>query len=101
MGFLMWVNIYLTVFYAFYWICLRKETFFQVNRWYFLSSVVLSFTLPLVDPNLFSFGKPELVIATLPELQISRVADLPNSFPAFVYIYLLSGLFNQKRLKDY
>lgn len=49
MNYLIWANIYLAVFYSFYWFFLRKETFFQLNRWYLLSSLVLSFTLPLLD----------------------------------------------------
>lgn len=46
--YLIWVNLYLTVFYVFYWLCLRRETFFQLNRIYLLSSAGLALILPLV-----------------------------------------------------
>lgn len=49
MNYLIWANSYLAVFYGFYWFFLRKETFFQLNRGYLLSSIFLSFILPLLD----------------------------------------------------
>ncbi|MBL7113502.1 MAG: TonB family protein [Bacteroidales bacterium] len=38
----------LWLFYGIYWLFLRKETYFSVNRFVLLGSVVLSFLLPLV-----------------------------------------------------
>ena len=42
-------NLYLCVFYGFYHIFLRKETFFQGNRIYLLTGLLLAFTLPLAE----------------------------------------------------
>jgi len=51
---------------------------------------MLSFTIPLLDLNLFSFEtSPELFSVTLPEVQINGMADLPNSFSRLFYIYLI------------
>ncbi|GAB3926201.1 M56 family metallopeptidase [Mucilaginibacter myungsuensis] len=36
------------VFYLFYYAFLRKLTFFSINRWYLLSTVILSFLIPLI-----------------------------------------------------
>ena len=42
------VNGLIVLFYLMYVLFLRKETFFNSNRWYFLSGLVLSLILPLV-----------------------------------------------------
>ncbi len=47
--YLLLANLYLCVFYAFYYFFLRRETFFQWNRIYLLSGLVLAFTLPLAE----------------------------------------------------
>jgi len=61
-----------------------------MNRWYFLSNIILSFTTPLLDLNFVSFGKnPDLLALTLPEIQINEVIDISNSSSALFYLYLL------------
>jgi len=45
------VNLYLVLFYAFYTLLLRTETFFQLNRVYLVSSAVLSFLIPLIQAD--------------------------------------------------
>lgn len=47
--YLLLANIYLTLFYAFYRIFLRKETFFNLNRIYLVGGAVLSFAIPLIQ----------------------------------------------------
>ena len=42
-NYLLLVNIYLVLFYGFYVLLLRKETFFQLNRIYLVSASLLSF----------------------------------------------------------
>ncbi|QNL51212.1 energy transducer TonB [Olivibacter sp. SDN3] len=49
MNYLIIANIYLTLFGVFYWLFLSKETFFQINRWYLIGTVLLSFVLPLIQ----------------------------------------------------
>lgn len=73
--YLLLVNIYLVLFYGFYAAILRKETFFQLNRLYLVSSAILSFCIPVIHAawvkNLFItqkvqhtlmvYGKPIMV----------------------------------------
>jgi hypothetical protein len=47
--YLLQVNIYLTVFYAFYRLLLDKETYFVMNRIYLLSAAVLSLCIPFIQ----------------------------------------------------
>ena len=49
MNYLLWINIYLIIFYGFYWIFLRNTTFFQRKRFYLLLAAVSSFVLPFVS----------------------------------------------------
>src|SRR5690606_29455017 len=41
-------NVLLIFFGLFYLIVLKKETFYQLNRWYFIGSIIISITAPLV-----------------------------------------------------
>jgi len=43
------VNLYLVLFFVFYKIFLRKETFFQLNRIYLVAGSLLSFVIPLMQ----------------------------------------------------
>ncbi|WP_138994660.1 M56 family metallopeptidase [Larkinella sp. C7] len=47
--YLLKANLFLVLFYACYWMWLRKHTFFRLNRAYLIVSVLLSLTLPLVE----------------------------------------------------
>src|SRR5690606_1441909 len=49
MMYLVLANLYLGVFYGFYYFFLRRETFFQGNRIYLLTGLLLAFTLPLAE----------------------------------------------------
>jgi len=92
MNYLLWANIYLAVLYVFYWIFLRKETFFQLNRWYLLSSALLSFTIPLLDLKLFSFvADSKIFSVTGATVHINQVvvSNSPyNSLHILLFIYL-------------
>ena len=46
----------LAVLYTVYWLFLRKDTFFHVNRFYLVGSLLLSLTIPLFDFRLFASG---------------------------------------------
>jgi TonB family protein len=43
------VNIYLVLFYGFYWILLKRGTFFQLNRFYLIASIFFSFLIPVMQ----------------------------------------------------
>jgi TonB family protein len=47
--YLILVNTYLTLFYGFYYLLLRRETFFQLNRVYLIGTATLSFFIPLIQ----------------------------------------------------
>jgi TonB family protein len=47
--YLLLVNIYLVLFFGFYVLLLRRETFFQLNRIYLVGAAVLSFFIPLIQ----------------------------------------------------
>lgn len=49
--YLLLVNIYLLLFYGFYFLLLRRETFFQLNRIYLISASILSFFIPMIQSN--------------------------------------------------
>ncbi|WP_428328282.1 TonB family protein [Mucilaginibacter sp.] len=49
--YLLLVNIYLLLFYGFYVLLLRKETFFQLNRVYLVAASLLSFFIPVIQSN--------------------------------------------------
>ncbi len=47
--YLLLANVYLILFYSFYAVMLSRETFFQLNRVYLVSSAVLSFLIPVIQ----------------------------------------------------
>lgn len=49
--YLLLVNVYLTLFFVFYALFLRRETFFNLNRVYLVSSALLSFCIPAIQSN--------------------------------------------------
>ena len=72
------------VFYAFYWFFLRQETFFLLNRFYLLFSLLASFILPLLN---LSFGvaiKGDVATGLLAPLTITALAP-ETEYPSFNY----------------
>ncbi|TSJ43916.1 TonB family protein [Mucilaginibacter corticis] len=49
--YLLLVNFYLVLFFGFYALLLRRETFFQLNRVYLVASALLSFFIPLIQAD--------------------------------------------------
>jgi TonB family protein len=49
--YLLLANVYLTLFFLFYALFLRKETFFNLNRVYLVSSALLSFFIPIIQSS--------------------------------------------------
>ncbi len=89
--YLLHVSILLAGSFILYWILLRKETFYKLNRVFLLAAVVLSLTLPVFEmPTQFSFRTPvvetgapvELTKSTIPAIErasSSNVKDLSNT----------------------
>jgi len=49
--YLLLVNLYLVLFYSFYALLLRRETYFQLNRVYLVSAAILSFFIPVIQAD--------------------------------------------------
>jgi len=49
--YLLLVNFYLILFFGFYALLLRRETFFQLNRIYLIAASLLSFAIPLIQSD--------------------------------------------------
>jgi len=47
--YLLQASICLAIFYGIYWLFLRRDTFFTVNRFYLIGSILFSLTIPLFD----------------------------------------------------
>ena len=47
--YLLEVNVYILIFYGFYYAMLRRETFYSLNRYYLIGSTLSSFLLPLLQ----------------------------------------------------
>ena len=69
-NYLVLVNVYLLLFYGFYALLLRKETFFNLNRLYLIAASLLSFFIPLIQSdwvkNLFITQKVQYTIYSSP-----------------------------------
>ena len=66
-SYLIYVTLCWLLFYAIYLLILSKETFFSINRWYLLSSLVLGLLIPLfyIDFSSFFYEKPAPAITFL------------------------------------
>ncbi|MGZ3946117.1 MAG: hypothetical protein ACXVJB_14330, partial [Mucilaginibacter sp.] len=73
MYYLLEANLYLILFYALYYLVLRRETWYQYNRAYLLGSTALAFAIPVLQ---LGFLKPFTAIELPPQLiaQYSYVA---------------------------
>src|ERR1700733_1722742 len=97
--YLMLVNIYLLLFYGFYALLLSRETFFQLNRIYLVSAVLLSFFIPLIQAdwvrNLFITQKVQYTLYSSPVLNYRFTPVQDTHFTVgqvFTFIYL-GGIF--------
>jgi hypothetical protein len=52
------VSVSLALFYSIYWLFLKKETFFAVNRLFLISSVLFSFIVPFINASFIKIYSP-------------------------------------------
>ncbi len=52
------VSVSLALFYSIYWLFLKKETFFAVNRLFLISSVLFSFIVPFINASFIKISSP-------------------------------------------
>jgi len=88
----------LAVLYTVYWLFLRKDTFFHVNRFYLLSALVLSLVIPLLDIQIIARGPISPVIIMLDPVIIStdkieKVASENLSWFEIAGVVYLTGVF--------
>jgi hypothetical protein len=74
LSYLLEANLYLLVFYGFYFLFLRKETFYSANRYYLLGTTAISFVLPILQIGQL---KPQQVID-----QLTQVTSINGEFQA-------------------
>ena len=61
------------IFLLVYEVLLKKETFFNYNRWYLLSTSVLSLLLPFIKIESFTKTLPSKYVVVLPEVVLGNV----------------------------
>lgn len=83
-------SLYLLLFYGCYWLLLRRNTFFGLNRLYLLASVALSMLLPLVE--LPGEATESLPVGTLTLPAFTIGADVSNDWTTANWLWLLYGL---------
>ena len=105
------INLFLVVFYAIYWLFLRKETFHQVNRFYLIGSSIISVLLPFVDLSsvktwalagqiqslIYEYDLPELVVSQNTEHKLNWVLIISILYLSVVALLFLKLAFGVAR----
>jgi hypothetical protein len=88
------------LFFGFYVLLLRRETFFQLNRIYLVSASLLSFLIPVIQAdwvkNLFItqqvqysiYSSPVMVYSFAPAKDVLTIGELLNTFYIVVTLFL-------------
>jgi len=96
--YLLLVNIYLLLFYGFYVLLLRKETFFQLNRLYLVSAALLSFMIPVIQAdwvqNLFITQQVKYTLYASPVLvyHFKPIEESPVSIGEILFLLYIAGI---------
>lgn len=93
-NYILQVVLFQLVFLAIYDVFLSKETFFNKNRGYLLSTPVVSFLLPFIKIPSFQEAVPPEMVIYLPELLLSpeKVLETTHWYASFDYIDLFFGI---------
>ncbi|RYE18593.1 MAG: hypothetical protein EOP42_30435 [Sphingobacteriaceae bacterium] len=93
--YLILANLYLALFYGFYLLLLRKETYFMLNRVYLVSAAILSFFIPMIQSewvkNLFITQKVQQTIYYIDPGFIYQVS--PQNNTDFTVAQLFTSLY--------
>lgn len=89
MNYLIQVNLYLLFFYGFYYILLKKETFFSLNRAYLVGSSVLSFGIPFwyseyIQSFVFTQQMNDIIYSS-PQLNSIEIRIQPQANPITLF----------------
>ncbi len=103
--YLLLANLYLALFYGFYLLLLRKETYFMLNRIYLVSAAVLSFFIPMMQSewvkNLFITQKVQQTIYYIDPGFVYQVSPAESGFTIsqfFTVVYWLVSMLLLARL---
>jgi len=103
--YLLLANLYLALFYGFYLLLLRKETYFMLNRIYLVSAAVLSFFIPMMQSewvkNLFITQKVQQTIYYIDPGFVYQVSPAESGFTIsqfFTSVYWLVSMLLLARL---
>ncbi|WP_367865189.1 TonB family protein [Pedobacter sp. WC2423] len=102
--YLLQVNIYLVIFYAFYSLLLAKETYFVLNRIYLITAGALSLIIPFLRPEWFVRQPAAHQIKISIDMMMSQGTIAPDEnqpfslIEALAIIYLIGILFFLCRL---
>jgi TonB family protein len=99
--YLLMVNFYLVLFFGFYTLLLRNETFFQLNRIYLIAACLLSFIIPAIQlnwvQNLFitQHLQQKIISYTNPDVIITDTAAVGPVFNwlQIAFIIYIAGCF--------
>jgi len=94
--YLLQVNIYLVIFYAFYRLLLDKETYFTLNRIYLLTAGLLSLVIPFIQPEWFmkQTAAPQIGIGIGQlKLMMAQVSIAPGETVSFNWGRLLASIY--------
>ncbi|MES2378566.1 MAG: TonB family protein [Bacteroidota bacterium] len=95
--YLLLVNFYLVLFFGFYVLLLRRETFFQLNRIYLVAASLLSFLIPLIQAswvqNLFITQQVQQTIYSMPVGVVYNFTVKPTADNGITLGQVINGLY--------
>ncbi len=98
-SYLLQMGCWLAGFWLVYVLVLRKETFFNLNRWFLLSGLVLSLFMPMFPLRYaLEVAAPEVEFPSLSEVSISEIGTQKTGFQVWKVIYGIGMLFFLVRL---
>ena len=69
--YLLKANMVLMILYGFYWLFLRKDTFYGYHRWYLLFALAAAFTVPLVElPGWTNRSESAVELSYMPDMEV-------------------------------
>lgn len=98
MQYLVQLNIYLFLFYGFYWVFLKKETFYNLNRAYLVGSAVLSFGIPFwysdyIQSLVFTQQMNDIIYSSI-QLNSIEIRTQPQANPITLFDVLKGVYFS-------
>ncbi len=98
LAYILKANLFLVIFYGFYFVFFRKETFHKANRYFLVAGAMLALVLPFVRSN--HMQKPEIISSEIKavaydlyfqseELVVSPVVETYSYLDIFQWLYLV------------